>query len=370
MIQKKLLVFHPGLATYRVDFFNALNETFDTQFYFSFKYDNSHLFSQESLKKKIRFQPNYVTRGLNFKNKAIRTGIIKIIEKNEPDIVICSEYSQITLLVALYKYLFRKPFKLYTICDDSLTMAKNRNAFKALIKNALDNMLDGIIFSSHIVGNYYQKSTQSRIKILELPIIHNEVIFRKELENSFSLAKEMHKKHKLGGRKIILFVGRLAHEKNLKTLISAINEINDPNLRLFIIGDGPLKEELMHLTGKFQLENKIYFLGKKDGEALMAWYNLAHIFVLPSSHEPFGAVVNEALLAGSRVLCSELAGASSLIDGHNGLTFNPFDQKDLIYKLESLLRTLNPLKDTISELRDNQMRYTFSEKIDRLVRQL
>jgi len=62
---------------------------------------------------------------------------------------------------------------------------------------------------------------------------------------------------------------------------------------------------------------------------LYAWYNLASVFILASYKEPFGAVTNEALIAGCRVVVSERAGSSCLVSITNGEIINPMDVKGM-----------------------------------------
>lgn len=85
------------------------------------------------------------------------------------------------------------------------------------------------------------------------------------------------------------------------------------------------------------------FVGKKQGDDLLAYYNLGQIFVLPSFYERFGAVVNEALLAGCYTLCSNVAGASCLVKFPNGDIFDPMGQTDFVEKLDVALSMNVPL---------------------------
>ena len=67
----------------------------------------------------------------------------------------------------------------------------------------------------------------------------------------------------------------------------------------------------------------------------MAWYQRVDLFVLPSIREAFGAVVNEALVAGCPVLVSSLAGAAELVvPGWNGEVFSPDSESELAEKMK------------------------------------
>ena len=89
-----------------------------------------------------------------------------------------------------------------------------------------------------------------------------------------------------------------------------------------MIGDGPERQNLESLAK--QNNTNALFLGRLEGDDLYAWYNLIDILVLPSKSEAFGAVTNEALLAGCVVIVSDRCGSKCLIrNGINGYVY-PF----------------------------------------------
>lgn len=136
---------------------------------------------------------------------------------------------------------------------------------------------------------------------------------------------------------------------------------------MIIVGDGDLRSDLSEYVKKLNLEKKIIFTGRQEGELLYSWYVIAQIFILPSTNERFGAVVNEALIGGCFTLCSSYAGASSLINKDNGLLFNPYDEKDLIEKLYTSISCSNNMVSEIRTLRKNRMLFTFEDKFTHLV---
>ncbi len=94
---------------------------------------------------------------------------------------------------------------------------------------------------------------------------------------------------------------------------------------------------------KKKLEGKVIFPGKYQGKELFGWYACVSGFVLPSLSETFGAVVNEALIFGLKVLCSKFAGASCLINPGNGEIFNPLDSADTLEKFSRFSYSLQPV---------------------------
>jgi glycosyltransferase involved in cell wall biosynthesis len=111
-----------------------------------------------------------------------------------------------------------------------------------------------------------------------------------------------------------------------------------------LVGEGDEMKFIENFVVENNLENKILLPGRFEGVELHAWYLCASGFVLPSTYEPYGAVVNEALIFGLRVLCSQFAGSSGLI-GKNGIVFNPNDEKDTIDKFTRFMNSLATIEN-------------------------
>lgn len=367
MNKKKLLVFHPALAPYRVDFFNSLNEHFDTVFYFNNTNVLDQKFDQEALKQQLHFEPKYLLRGINLKSRSIRIDIFKTINSEHPEIVLCSEYGQITLITFLYRFFTGKNYKIYTMSDDSLDNAEGRRGLRSYFRNFILNNIEGVILPSGEVCEWHKKQISKSLKTLELPIVHDDCIFRKKLAKSLNIVSDNIKTYDLKDKKVILFVGRLVEVKNLEFLLEAVSKLNSNDWKLIVVGSGDLEKKLKIISAELNIDLRVIFTGRKEGLELLSWYTTAHIFVLPSIYEPFGAVVNEALLGGCYVLCSELAGASSLIDSTNGQTFDPRKIEDLVEKLNHSLHNVKITDSNTAELRNNKMNFSFKEKIEPLI---
>lgn len=119
----------------------------------------------------------------------------------------------------------------------------------------------------------------------------------------------------------LIFVGRLHPQKNLKTLIMAINYVKEkiPNVRLLIVGKGNQKKELMKLVQRLALKNKVEFLGQKIGRDLIKLYKSSHLFVLPSVYEGQPLTLLEAWAAKLPVVVSKTGDCQYLVkNGING----------------------------------------------------
>lgn len=367
--KETLIVFHPAIAPYRVDFFNAIHKHFETKFFFSYRNVQDQKFDQELLMRFIDFNPLYMDRGFSITGRAFRFGVFSILRKEHPNIVICSEFGPITFMVFFYYMITRKKYRLYTISDDSISNSIERNGLRAIARKIISKNINGVIYASREAGEWNKKHVSKLIKPLELPIIHNDNVFRKKLKESLPIAEQYLVKYNLTNKKVALFVGRLVKEKNLMFLIDTFSKIDSKDAVLVIVGSGPLEKQLIGKVKSLNLEDKIISQGRLEGSELYAWYNIAQIFVLPSLYEPFGAVVNEALLAGCNVLCSSKAGASTLINDKNGDIFDPYNEEELTEKLYNALSSINGIKTEVF-LRKNKMPFSFNDKIEQLINNL
>ena len=101
--------------------------------------------------------------------------------------------------------------------------------------------------------------------------------------------------------------------------------------KLVLLGDGPLRPQIVALRSELHLQEDVFLPGFKQYSDLPAYYGLAKAFVLASTREPWGLVVNEAMAAGLPVIVSERAGCvPDLVKaGVNGYTFEPLDVEAL-----------------------------------------
>ncbi len=146
-------------------------------------------------------------------------------------------------------------------------------------------------------------------------------------------------------KEYFLYVGRLSEEKNVAGLLQSWNEYRNAGgtWSLVLVGDGPEMKTLKALATASAYSADVLFTGLKTSRELIPFYAFAGCFVLPSTREPWGLVVNEAMAAGLPVLVSRACGcALDLVSsGKNGFIFDPADQSSLtevLHRVESLRR--------------------------------
>ncbi|HWP96957.1 MAG TPA: glycosyltransferase family 1 protein [Syntrophomonadaceae bacterium] len=143
------------------------------------------------------------------------------------------------------------------------------------------------------------------------------------------------KQHLKDDQLLLLYVGRLAPEKNLDVLLEASRILEDHDIpyRLFIVGDGPSR-----LSLETRAPKSVTFCGYRTGVELASIYASADVFVFPSTTETFGNVVLEAMASGLPVIATKVGGVSdNLLDEYNGLAFQSGDPVDLAEKVARLV---------------------------------
>ena len=128
---------------------------------------------------------------------------------------------------------------------------------------------------------------------------------------------------------IILFVGRLAEEKNVEFLINAHKKLleHNKNLRLLIVGDGPDKEKYEQLSSSLDLGDRVIFNGKAAWEEIPIYYQVANLFATASTSETQGLTVIEAMASGTTPLCiKDESFMGTITDELNGRIFETEEQ--------------------------------------------
>lgn len=168
---------------------------------------------------------------------------------------------------------------------------------------------------------------------IDVTRFYRENINKKELEN---LKKELNiKKDDF----IILYVGRIAKEKNIEFLINNLKDISKkiPKTKMVIVGDGPDMNDLALLVHKNKLDKKVIFTGKVPWNDIPKYYQLANVFVTSSKTETQGLTVIEAMAASKVVVAiKDESFLLVMTDQQDGLLFETEEEyKNLIYKIYS-----------------------------------
>ena len=134
-----------------------------------------------------------------------------------------------------------------------------------------------------------------------------------------------------------LYVGRLAPEKNIGGCLRAFSTYRRQGGQwsLVLVGDGPERSALEKLAAELGVREHVVFAGLKTSKEITTYYAFAGCFVLPSTREPWGLVMNEAMASGLPVLASSRCGcAEDLVEqGGNGFVFDPTNEAELAVRM-------------------------------------
>jgi glycosyltransferase involved in cell wall biosynthesis len=141
---------------------------------------------------------------------------------------------------------------------------------------------------------------------------------------------------------VVLFCAKLQPWKRPQDILHAFARIHVLGTYLVFAGDGPLQTELEAAAQALHVFERVRFLGFVNQSQLPAVYRASDLFVLPSEYEPFGVVVNEAMLCGCPVVVSDQVGAryDLVRDGETGRVYPSQDINALVEILQNLL--VNP----------------------------
>ncbi|MFC2075943.1 glycosyltransferase [candidate division KSB1 bacterium] len=157
---------------------------------------------------------------------------------------------------------------------------------------------------------------------------------------------ELVDKHRLRGKKTILYVGKLIPVKGVDHLLGAVRSLpaDRRDLKLLIVGDGSLRGELQASANRPELRDRVEFIGRVGHELLVDYYNLADLVVVPSIMTDDGyteglpVVALEALACGKPIIASRVGGLPDIItDNLNGLLVPPGNERALADAMDRLI---------------------------------
>lgn len=146
----------------------------------------------------------------------------------------------------------------------------------------------------------------------------------------------------------LCFVGTLDRRKNVSVLMKALSLVNAENVKVTIVGDGPERAILEEMTGRLNKKISVTFVGAKPMEETQDIIADNDMLVLPSLHDGWGAVINEAMVLGTVPVCSDKCGAKYIIEesGFGGV----FD----VNKPEALAKMIDDFARQIEDLREKR----------------
>jgi 1,2-diacylglycerol 3-alpha-glucosyltransferase len=155
-------------------------------------------------------------------------------------------------------------------------------------------------------------SVSTPVSVIPTGLRKHSFLNRSELRAEFQIPPD---------QQILLYVGRLANEKNLPMLFetAALVFAQRPSARLWLVGEGPFRGRLTDLARQLGIGDRVRFVGAVEREEVDRYYAAADLFVFPSITETQGLVVQEAMSHGLPSVAVGGGGASASIrDGQSG----------------------------------------------------
>jgi 1,2-diacylglycerol 3-alpha-glucosyltransferase len=131
--------------------------------------------------------------------------------------------------------------------------------------------------------------------------------------------------------KILIYVGRIAEEKNIEEVISFYNKALEyvENTKLLIVGGGPCLPKLKTKVSEYKLESNVIFTDMINSDEINKYYKLGDYFITASTSETQGITYIEALASGLPVICKwDKCVDNLIIDGLTGFTYE--NEKDFV----------------------------------------
>ena len=365
----RILIIHRALAPYRIDLFSHLTKRYDTELYLEYGQPLEQDFNLSLQGGRIQFDYKLLAPGSRLLPN-LRPELLRILRKPY-DLILCSEFNLLTGMLYLLRGRSARPLpRLVSMCDDNLIMAEETlrgSSFSP--KRWMLDRIDGVILCNEQAKDLYRDRCRGELsKWHYLPIVQDEQYLQRQVALAQAETAALRSRYAIpDGRAVILYVGRLDKVKNLPRLLEAFRLVIDEglDLQLLMVGDGPLDAELRQQATTLSLEERVTFAGKQQGSDLYAHYGLGDALVLPSTYEPFGATVAEALALGMPVAVSKVAGSCTLIRSEReGSQLNPLDKEDIARALRYLYRLIGERRDGAT--RHSLLPYTFDQYMSQL----
>jgi len=119
---------------------------------------------------------------------------------------------------------------------------------------------------------------------------------------------------------VFLCVALLRPEKRLDLLLQAFATVrqNNPDARLVLVGDGPLRQDIEHIISNLNLQSSVTLTGYLPQTEIASWMQKCHTLVLPSEVETFGLVLIEAMACGLPVIATRCGGPEDIVTPKTG----------------------------------------------------
>jgi glycosyltransferase involved in cell wall biosynthesis len=296
-----------------------------------------------------------------FWNSKVRKEVQELIRAERPDIMHCTNIfpllspsiykaaksEGVPIVQALHNYRLMCPNAVFSrnnaACEDCLGKIF---AWPAILHGCYRNSrLASTVVSTMLAYHRLRGTWHNEI---DLFFTLTEFARQKYIQGGFPAEKidvkpNFIRKHDIdfqGERNGAIYVGRLSEEKGISTLLEAW-ENHDIDLKLKLVGDGPLRDSIQKAAAN---DSRIDWIGQLPPAQVMEEIAKAQVLVLPSNcYETFGRTIVEGYSVGTPSVASRLgAMKEGVIHGKTGMLFDPGNSVDLMAKLDAVCSHPNP----------------------------
>lgn len=343
----KVLYCNPSFWEYRLPFYVELNRLFNGNFhvvYSTKRYFGAHINMLPKIKNVLGENAHpyenewmYVreTHSMKIKDETyhaipLSLGLLNIIRKIKPDVLITEGFFQWTPFVQLYGWFFRVP--VFVGYERTLYTERHNSRFKTFLRKLQDKSIAGYLVNGTetkkyllslgiseekiFVGGMSADSTGLRVSIKKWPIEEKQSFKSKYISSNNGL--------------IFLFTGQMILRKGVNYLLNAWVKHTKlyPDDKLVLVGGGVFLEKWKEQYSKY---SSIIFEGTIAYDEIYKYYAIADVYILPTIEDNWSLVVPEAMACGLPVATSIYNGChvELIQDGENGFVFDTFNQESI-----------------------------------------
>ena len=286
----------------------------------------------------------------------INPAIASVMWKDFDAVVTGGWYTANHWITWLSAVVFRTPLLLRAESNGLSERSGLKCRLKHGLLRAMFRRIDGFLAIGTRSSDYYRSLGIPARKFTLAPYaVENERFFLAH-EKLRGMKASLRAKHGMPvDRALFVFSGKLIPVKRPFDLLHAFHAAQQLGMSaaLAFVGDGQLKPALEAHVREKKIKD-VYFMGFKNQTEIAECYAIGDLLVLPSEHEPWGLVVNEAMCFGLAIVASNRVGsAPDLVkDGINGVTYMAGD----IDRLSEWLRDLAAAPDVVARMGEESKR--------------
>jgi glycosyltransferase involved in cell wall biosynthesis len=245
----------------------------------------------------------------------VNTGLFEALSKDRPDVVIVMGYVSPTCQLAMYGlWIKRIPWIFWGEIPGFYRRGVFGSALRWLALRPVACLANGIAAIGSRAAAVYGKLTSQVRPVWNIPYYcRNDALL--SIERDPNAINDM--AH-------FLYCGQMVPRKGVDLLVKSFCVLaqEHKDIRLTLVGDGPLRVSLAASVPEVT-RPRVIWAGFKEADELVSYFAEANVFVLPSLHDGWGVVINQAVSAGMAVIASDAVGAAAdLVSDHgNGLIF-------------------------------------------------